>query len=95
MIIGVLQLDLHLHGPQNLKQKRGVVQKLLARGRNQFPASCAEVGHQDLWQRTQLGFAVVSTSEKVLAPILTRIEEDLLASAEIELIDSFTEFIHY
>ncbi len=95
MVIGVLQLDLHLLGPQNLKQKRGVVQKLLARGRNHFPASCAEVDHQDLWQRTILGFAVVSTSEKVLAPILTRIEDDLLASAEVELIDSVTEFIHY
>jgi uncharacterized protein YlxP (DUF503 family) len=95
MVIGVLQLDLRLHGPQSLKEKRGVVQKMLARGRNHFPASCAEVGHQDLWQRTLLGFAVVSTSEQVLAPILTRIEDDLLGSAEVDLIDAVTEFIHY
>ncbi len=95
MVIGVLQLDLHLYGPQSLKEKRGVVQKLLARGRNHFPASCAEVGHQNLWQRTLLGFAIVSTSEQLLAPILSRIEEDLLSTAEVELIDAVTEFIHY
>ena len=95
MGIGVLQLDLHLHGPHSLKETRGIVQKLLARARNHFPASCAEVGHQDLWQRALLGFAVVSTSEQVLAPILTRIEGDLLGSGEIDLINAETEFIHY
>lgn len=95
MVIGVLQLDLRLHGPQNLKQKRGVLQKLLARCRNRFPVSCAEVGHQDLWQRAMLGFAVVSSAEHVVAPILARIEDDVLTSGEVELIAVETEFIHY
>ena len=95
MVIGVLQLDLRLHGPQTLKQKRGVIQKLLARCRNRFPASCSEVGHQDLWQRSLLGFAVVSSAEQVIAPILSRIEEEVLASGEIDLINAEVEFIHY
>ncbi len=95
MVIGVLQLDLRLHGPQNLKQKRGVIQKLLARCRNRFPASCSEVGHQDLWQRSLLGFAVVSSSEQVIAPILSRIEDEIMASGELDLINANTEFIHY
>ncbi|MGK2906077.1 MAG: DUF503 domain-containing protein [Desulfuromonadales bacterium] len=95
MVIGVLQLDLRLHGPQNLKQKRGMLQKLLARCRNRFPASCAEVGHQDLWQRSLLGFAVVSSSEQVVAPILCRIENEVLTSGEVDLINANTEFIHY
>ncbi len=95
MVIGVLQLDLRLHGPQNLKQKRGVLQKLLARCRNRFPASCAEVGHQDLWQRALLGFAVVSSSEQVLAPILSHIEDEILSSGEVDLIDAETDFIHF
>ena len=95
MVIGVLQLDLHLHGPQSLKQKRGMIQKILARCRNRFPASCAETGHQDLWQRALLGFAVISSSEQVVAPILTRIEDEVLASGELDLINAETEFIHY
>jgi hypothetical protein len=95
MVIGILQMDVRLHGPQNLKQKRGVIQKLLARCRNRFPASCAEVGHQDLWQRSLLGFAVVSASEQVVSPILARIENEVLASGEVDLINADTEFIHY
>ncbi len=95
MVIGILQMDVRLHGPQNLKQKRGVIQKLLARCRNRFPASCAEVGHQDLWQRSLLGFAVVSASEQVVSPILARIENEVLASGEVDLINADTELIHY
>ena len=95
MVIGVLQLDLRLHGPQSLKQKRSVIQKVLARCRNRFPASCAEIGHQDLWQRALLGFAVISSSEQVVAPILTRIENEVLASGELDLVNAETEFIHY
>jgi uncharacterized protein YlxP (DUF503 family) len=95
MVIGVLQLDLRLYGTQSLKQKRGVIQKILARCRNHFPASCAEIGHQDLWQRSLLGFAVISSSEQVVAPILTRIEDEVLASAELDLINADSEIIHY
>ena len=95
MVIGVLQLDLRLHGPQNLKQKRGVLQKLLTRCRNRFPVSCAEVGSHDLWQRTLLGFSVVSSSEQVAEPILARLEEDILACADVDLIRAEKEFIHY
>ena len=95
MVIGVLQLDLRLHGPQSLKQKRSVIQKVLARCRNRFQASCAEVGHQELWQRALLGFAVVSSSEQVVAPILTRIEDEVLVSGELDLVNAETEFIHY
>ena len=95
MVIGVLQLDLRLYGTQSLKQKRGVIQKILARCRNHFPASCAEIGHQELWQRSLLGFAVISSSEQVVAPILTRIEDEVLASAELDLINADSEIIHY
>ena len=95
MVIGVLQLDLRLHGPQSLKQKRSVIQKVLARCRHRFPASCAEVGHQELWQRALLGFAVISSSEQVVAPILTRIEDEVLVSGELDLVNAETEFIHY
>jgi len=95
MVIGVLQIDLRLHAPQNLKQKRGMIQKILTRCRNRFPASCAEIGHQDLWQRSLLGFAVINTSEQVVAPILARIEDEILDNSEVDLINADTEFIHY
>ena len=92
MVVGVLQLDLHLHGVHSLKEKRGVVRKLLARCRNRYPVSAAEVGHQDLWQRTLVGVALVSSSEAVIAPILERLEDDLHGEAEVIAVE--VEYIH-
>jgi uncharacterized protein YlxP (DUF503 family) len=92
MVVGVLQLDLHLHGVHSLKEKRSVVRRLLARCRNRYPVSAAEVGHQDLWQRTLIGVALVSSSEAVIAPILDRLEEDLHGEAEV--IDVAVEYLH-
>ena len=94
MVVGVLRIELHLHGVQSLKQKRGVVQKLLARCRNRFPVSCAEVDFQDVWQSAALGCAVLSTSEQVVAPILERLENDIADSGLAELVHSEVEYIH-
>jgi hypothetical protein len=92
MVVGVLRLDLHLHGVHSLKEKRGVVRKLLARCRNRYPVSAAEVGHLDLWQRTLIGVALVSNSEAVITPILERLEDDLHGEADV--IDVEVEYIH-
>jgi uncharacterized protein YlxP (DUF503 family) len=92
VVVGVLQLDLHLHGVHSLKEKRSVVRRLLARCRNRYPVSAAEVGHQDLWQRTLIGVALVSSSEAVIAPILERLEEELHGEAEV--IDVALEYLH-
>ncbi len=94
MVVGILQIDLMLHGAQNLKQKRGVVQKLLSRCRNKYPVSAAEVGQQNLWQRTELGFAVVSSSQQVIAPLLQRLEDEIETYADVEIVGSAVEFIH-
>ena len=44
----------------SLKEKRAVVQSALARARNQFDLSIAEVGALDRWDLAVIGFAVVS-----------------------------------
>ena len=94
MVIGVLQLDLRLHGPQSLKQKRSVIQKVLARCRNRFPASCAEVGHQDLWQRTEIGIAVVGNDKGGLNARLDHVINFVEDMETAEVLDHHIEFIN-
>ena len=53
-------LTLHLPGVQSLKEKRAVVRSLVARLRSRLDVSAAEVGSQDLLQRAEVGFAIVS-----------------------------------
>lgn len=95
MVVGVLRLDLHLHGPENLKEKRSVVKRLLGRCRERFPVSCAEVEYHDLWQRTMLGFAVVEHGEPAITALFQKIEVEILRSGEVDICATESEFIHY
>ena len=60
MVIGAARVELHVHGSQSLKQKRGVVRSISQRVRNRFNVAVAEVGGQGTWQRVVLGISTVS-----------------------------------
>ncbi|PLX86400.1 MAG: DUF503 domain-containing protein [Desulfuromonas sp.] len=95
MVVGVLRLDLLLEGAQSLKEKRSLVKRVLARIRNRYPVSAAEVGDQDLLQRVQIGVCVVSGSEGLVHRLFERLEDDLDGGGLATIIDSEREFIHY
>ena len=60
MVTVSVLLTLHLPGVQSLKDKRAIVRSLVARLRSRLDLTAAEVGAQDLLQRAEVGFAVVS-----------------------------------
>jgi len=95
MVVGVLRLDLLLWSPQNLKEKRAVVRRLLARLRERFPVSAAETGLQDLWQRAELGIVMVGSDEALLQGVFARIEEEIQRHGGAEISERFTEYLHY
>lgn len=95
MVVGVLRLDLVLFAPQNLKEKRALVKRLLGRCRERFPVSAAETGLHDLWQRTELGFTMVAGDEKTVQAVFGRIEEEIYRLGAAEISERFSEFLHY
>ncbi|HEU4428017.1 MAG TPA: DUF503 domain-containing protein [Myxococcota bacterium] len=60
MFVAAARVELHVHGSQSLKQKRGVLSSIKQRVRNKFNVSIAEVGGQDTWQVAVLGLAAVA-----------------------------------
>jgi len=95
MVVGVLRVSLHLEAAQSLKEKRSTVKRLIARCRNRYPVSAAEVGDQDLWRSALLGFVMVSSSEALIAAQLSRIEDEIEASGLAEIVSVDVEFIHF
>ncbi|MEW6487090.1 MAG: DUF503 domain-containing protein [Thermodesulfobacteriota bacterium] len=73
MVVGLATIDLYLAGVQGLKEKRGVVRRVLERTRNRFPVSAAEVDNLDLHQKATIGFAVVSNDARVADSILNQV----------------------
>lgn len=95
MVVGVLRLDLLLYSPASLKEKRGIVRSILGRCRNRFPVSCAETGLQDIWQRAELGFAMVGPTENAIRLVFDQVEEEIVSSASAEIGERLVEFFHY
>lgn len=60
MFIGSLTLHLRLPMVHTLKEKRSIIKSIMARLRNEFNISVAEVDAQDRWQLAILGVACVS-----------------------------------
>lgn len=63
MFIGTCLITLQIPVAGSLKEKRSVVKSILARVRNEFNVSIAEVDLHDVYTQTVLGVACVSTSQ--------------------------------
>ena len=94
MVIGVLRLDLRFCDCQSLKAKRGCLKKVISRVKNKFEVSIAEVGSQDLWQRTQIGIAVIGNDRGVLNTRLDHIINFVENMGTAELLDHHIELIN-
>lgn len=82
MIIGTAVCECMIYDAHSLKEKRAVLQRILTRLKQKFNASVSEVGYQDVWQRTKIAIAVVSSS---------RASTELELQNCLKLIDSFPE----
>ena len=72
MVVGVCTVQLEIFG-RSLKDKRSVVKPILARVRDRFNVSAAEVDDLDVWHNATLGFACVSTDADYCHGLLTKV----------------------
>jgi uncharacterized protein YlxP (DUF503 family) len=96
MVIGVCEITLHLPASHSLKDKRQVIKSLMARLRNQFEVSIAEVGDNELWQRAVLGVSCVSNNGSHASEILTHVQRYIEATRpDISITNVETEIINW
>lgn len=72
MIVAAAVVELHVHGSQSLKQKRGVVRSIVQRVRNRFNVSVAEIGGQGTWQVAVLGVVMTGSDRTKVRSQLQR-----------------------
>jgi uncharacterized protein len=82
MIIGSAICECIIYDAHSLKEKRAVLQRILTRLKQKFNVSVAEVGFQDMWQRTKIAIVVVTS---------TRVSTEHELQNALKLIDSFPE----
>jgi len=85
MVVGIGIITLRLHDCRSLKSKRRIVKSIINQLRNNFNASVAEVGSNDIYQRSEIGFSLVGNDKKILNSKIDKIFNmaDSLGLAEI------------
>jgi uncharacterized protein YlxP (DUF503 family) len=94
MVVGFGIITFRLHDCRSLKGKRKVVKSIVAQVGNHFNASVAEVGSNDIYQKAEIGFAMVGTSRQVINSKIDKLfnmAEDLGLA---ELIDTEMEIFN-
>ena len=94
MVVGTGLIILRIHDCRSLKGKRKVVKSMIARLRNNFNVSIAEVGSNDIYQRAEIGFCLVGNDTALINSKIDKIinmAEDLGLA---EIIDTEMEIIH-
>lgn len=95
MVVGVLHFDILINGAFNLKQKRSYVKSLVEKIRNRFSVSVAEVNYHDLWQRTQIGVAVVGINSAVVNSRIDRITDFVYSFGDFEVVERKMEILRF
>ncbi|GAB6075581.1 DUF503 domain-containing protein [Desulfurobacterium crinifex] len=72
-IIGFLEIHLRIPEAHSLKEKRGVVKRVVERLKNKFNVSVSEVGDQDKWQSSIIGVVTIGSSRKVVDATLEKV----------------------
>jgi uncharacterized protein YlxP (DUF503 family) len=93
MVVGTLEIELHLAGSSSLKEKRAVIRSLVDRLRRRFNVAASEVDHHDLWQRALLGIVTVSNDAKVVHSVLAHAQRLVEGEPRAVVVDVRVEVI--
>lgn len=85
MVVAIARAEFHLPTARSLKDKRRFLKSLVDRLHNRLRISIAETGHQDLWQRTEVGLAFVHADRTVAERKLEEIHRLFEDQAEAQL----------
>jgi uncharacterized protein YlxP (DUF503 family) len=95
MIVGICHLDVLIPENHSLKGKRQVIKKIIDRVRNRFNISIAEVGDNELWQRSQLGISLVGNDRRFVNSYLDRVVNFIEAMNIVDIAHSELEIINF
>jgi len=93
MVVGLAHIDIHIPESGSLKSKRHLLKGIKDRVKNKFNVSIAEVGHNDLWQRTTIGVSVVANDNKFANQVLSKVVEQINKENGLQILDYSIEIL--
>lgn len=94
MVVGIGIIRFRLHDCHSLKGKRKIVKAIIARLRNNFNASVAEVADNDVHQRAEIGFTIAGNDRQVVNSKIDKIFNMADSMGLAEMIDTEMEIMN-
>ena len=94
MVVGIGIIIFRLHDCHSLKGKRRVVRSIVNQVRNKFNASVAEVGANDIYQRAEIGLALVGNDRAMINSKLDKVINMVDDMGLAEIIDTDMEIMN-
>ena len=94
MVVGIAIVTFRLHECRSLKSKRKIVKSIIGQVHSKFNVSIAEVGSNDIYQRSEIGFSLVGNDRQVVNSKIDKIINMIDALGLAEIIDTEWEIIH-
>jgi uncharacterized protein YlxP (DUF503 family) len=96
MNVGICQVKLRFPENLSLKGKRQILKSIVARLRNKFNISVAEVDDNDLWQLATLGICCVSNDGRHANEMLSRAVDFIVNGRfDVEILDYEIEILPF
>ena len=92
MVVALLSVALHIPEARSLKDKRTVLRSVKDRLKK-FNVAVAEVEHQDLWQRAEIGIVTVATSAEHVDRVFSSVVDEIERAAPGMLTHTDVEYL--
>ena len=93
MVVGLLQLELHLPTCNSLKDKRSILKRLINHLRRTYNVAVAETDHNDVWRSAQIGVVTVFNDLRLVENTLSKVASEVVNTDGVELIDQQIEIL--
>lgn len=87
-------MSLLIHDNQSLKGKRMVIKSMIEKVKNRFNVSIAEVGENDLWQRSEIGFCAIGNDKAFVNSVVDKVVDFIEGLHTAEVIGHEIELIN-
>ena len=93
MTVGLCRLVLYLPESGSLKGKRRVLESLQQRIRAKYNVSVSEGGHNERWQKAEVGVAMVANESRYVNRVLSKVVDQVQRDHRVELIEYSLEMM--
>lgn len=93
MIIGSCSLKLNIFESNSLKEKRHIIKGIIGKLQSRFNISVAEVGLNDNWQSSIIGFACVTNDTQHANQIISNVINFIDNDNRVEIVETNIEML--